>query len=271
MREKVELRRGSSVGWQIRRGSIGVDERTRWSQDRHLGSAIVLVVRHVGVRATRVCVVACADSSCLPPRVSAHQVTLTGHEGGHKQFMGVYKLSAERANNAVLYVKDEGGGVKHYLYRGDGSRDDEATAQRNGKWMVTDDESSIAENRGFVMSSKAAYLPSGLKWQTNTGPNRAWIDDPNIRCTAVRPPHDMSPRTHTRTSRLLAPPLLLAPPPPVGLCRSNRSYHNFTFADTTVLCSMRRVRRRPQRGSRSKRPSARGWRPSTPMRRPRYV
>ena len=39
-----------------------------------------------------------------------------GHTGSRKKFMGVYNKSAKKANNAVLYVKDEGGGVKHYLY-----------------------------------------------------------------------------------------------------------------------------------------------------------
>ena len=126
--------------------------------------------------------------SSLVLNLLSTQVTLTGHEGKYKNYMGVYNLSSERANNAVLFVKDVGGGVKRYLFR----------ASDTGMWLVTNDESNIAKNKGYIKSSKAADLPSsaGVMWQCYDGKN--WPDDPNLRCTAVRPPHDMSSRTHER-------------------------------------------------------------------------
>ena len=90
--------------------------------------------------------------------------------------MGVYELSAVKANGAPRFVRRLAGGGAQYLYRG----------SKSGKWIVTNDESDIAKNLGQLLSSRASDLPSeaGLGWQYGDGKN--WPDDPNLTCTEVR-------------------------------------------------------------------------------------
>ena len=89
--------------------------------------------------------------------------------------MGVYELSAVKANGAPRFVRRLAGGGAQYLYR----------SSKTGKWMVTDDESDIAKNLGQLLSSRASDLPSeaGLGWQYH---DKDWHDDPNLTCTEVR-------------------------------------------------------------------------------------
>lgn len=99
---------------------------------------------------------------------------LAGHEGTvNVKYMGTYICSANEANGAPLYVMQLGFGGKYWLYR---MKDD-------GRWMLTDEESSIAQNRGPIVSSRAAELPSevGLTWKHYDG--SAWQDDPKMTCT----------------------------------------------------------------------------------------
>ena len=63
------------------------------------------------------------------------KVTLDGHTGAQAGFMGVYELSAVKANGAPRFVRRLAGGGAQYLYRDSG-----------GKWMVTDDESDIEDD-----------------------------------------------------------------------------------------------------------------------------
>ena len=130
----------------------------------------------------------------LIPTPFVPQVKLTGCMGEYKQYMGVYKLSPQRANDAALFVKDEGSETKHYLFRDNDLED----PGNNGKWRVTKDRSDIAKNVSRFKSSKAASLPSsaGLTWQYLD--RKGWHDDPNMRCTAVRPSRDTISRTQAR-------------------------------------------------------------------------
>ena len=97
--------------------------------------------------------------------------------------MGVYALSEVKANGAPRFVKRLAGGGAHYLYR-----------NSTREWMATDDESNIAKNAGYLLSSRAADLPSkaGLGWQY--ADKGDWPDDPNLRCTEVTGPAAASPR-----------------------------------------------------------------------------
>ena len=112
--------------------------------------------------------------------VSSRQ-TFSVHTGIQAYLMGSYKPSATRlVNGAPLYVKALVGGGAHYLYRGNGNRE--------GKWLVTADERSIAQNRGAILSSQKADTPSaaGLSWlysgASSSGASSAWRDDPNLTC-----------------------------------------------------------------------------------------
>ena len=109
-----------------------------------------------------------------PPVPPFPQVTLDGHTGAQAHFMGVYELSAVKANGAPRFVRRLAGGGAQYLFR-----------SSIGAWMVTDDESNIAKNRGQLLSSRASDLPSeaGLGWQYY---DKDWPDDPNLTCTEVR-------------------------------------------------------------------------------------
>ena len=64
--------------------------------------------------------------------------------------MGVYALSEPNANGAPRFVKRLAGGGAHYLYR----------CSDDGCWMAAPYESDIAKNRGYILSSRAADLPS---------------------------------------------------------------------------------------------------------------
>ena len=92
--------------------------------------------------------------------------------------MGVYELSAVKANGAPRFVRRLAGGGAQYLYRS-------SKSSNNGRWLVTDDESKIAKNRGKLRSSRASDLPSeaGLGWRYH---DKDWHDDPNLTCTEVR-------------------------------------------------------------------------------------
>ena len=102
-------------------------------------------------------------------------VTLVGHTGRQATFMGTYERSTERrVNGSPLFVKMMAGGGEHFLYRNSGA----------GRWVVTDKESNIAENRGTIQSSTAADLPSeaGLAWKY-VDSQGDWQDGAELRCT----------------------------------------------------------------------------------------
>ena len=103
------------------------------------------------------------------------QVTLEGHTGAQAGYMGVYELSAETDDGAPRFVKRLANGKAHYLFR----------SSSDGTWVVTPEESNIAENSGPIFSLRAADLPSepelGWKyWDTS------FKNDPDLRCTDVR-------------------------------------------------------------------------------------
>ena len=105
------------------------------------------------------------------------QVTLEGHTGVRAAYMGVYELSAETDKGAPRFVKRLANGTAQYLYRN----------SSDGTWMVTDDESEIAKNLGFIYSLRAADLPSeaGLGWKYYED-DGSLKNDPDLRCTDVR-------------------------------------------------------------------------------------
>ena len=74
----------------------------------------------------------------------------------YSDYMGVYRLAAERVFCYPSYTKVEGEKT-HYLYHaGDGS----------GLWMITDSKDDIARNYGNIKSASAAELPTqeGRQW-----------------------------------------------------------------------------------------------------------
>ena len=108
--------------------------------------------------------------------LSLVQVTLEGHTGVQAAYMGVYELSAETDDGAPpRFVKRLANGKAQYLYRSSSA----------GTWVVTNDESKIAENRGAIFSLRAADLPSEaeLGWKYYDG---SFKNDPDLRCTDVR-------------------------------------------------------------------------------------
>ena len=75
----------------------------------------------------------------------------------YSDYMGVYRLAAERVFCYPSYTKVEGEKT-HYLYHaGDGS----------GLWWITDRKDRIAQNSGTIKSASAAELPTqeGLQWK----------------------------------------------------------------------------------------------------------
>ena len=88
--------------------------------------------------------------------------------------MGAYERSHE-ANGSWCYIKRHEGDITHWIFRN----------SKNGKWLVANDESNIAGNRGLICSSQVAELPTkaGLAWQYWDG--EAWQDDTNMTCTKV--------------------------------------------------------------------------------------
>ena len=65
--------------------------------------------------------------------------------------MGPYELSAEPAHGYPRYSKRAAGGATHWLYRGGVS----------GKWYVTNDESKIAKNAGYMQVRAGGGAPHG--------------------------------------------------------------------------------------------------------------
>ena len=114
--------------------------------------------------------------------------------------MGTYELSAELAHGYPRYSKRAAGGKTLWLYRSSGS----------GGWMVTDDESNIAKNLGWLNSAPAAALPTeaGLAWQYYDG---TWDDDPKMICTEV-PPRTPSAPSLPLPRSLPFPTTATAPP-----------------------------------------------------------
>ena len=100
--------------------------------------------------------------------------------------MGVYELSAVKANGAPRFDRRLAGGGVQFLFRGS-----------HGLWVVTPDESHIAKGAGAITSSRASDLPTqaGVGWQASDG--KAFQDDPNLRCTEVRGPTAAASRSRT--------------------------------------------------------------------------
>ena len=90
-------------------------------------------------------------------------------------YMGVYELSDVMGNGAPRFVKQLAGGGAHYLFR----------SSACGRWMVTDEEIDIADNRCHIRSAQASNLPSeaGLSWQCATA--GSWLLSPSLTCTEV--------------------------------------------------------------------------------------
>ena len=78
--------------------------------------------------------------------------------------MGLYQLSGEKSKSGQpMWVKhgDANTDQKRYLYRADGSTHD---GERNGLWIVGDDEVALTENRGFIRSVQSdADLPTAAR------------------------------------------------------------------------------------------------------------
>ena len=81
--------------------------------------------------------------------------------------MGLYELSGETSRSGQpMWIKHGATSTdqKRYLYRADGSTHD---GERNGLWIVADDEDMIAKNQGRIRSVQSdADLPTtaGLEW-----------------------------------------------------------------------------------------------------------
>ena len=106
--------------------------------------------------------------------------------------MGEYELEEERVNEFPLYKKAD---ESHYLYR--------ATS---GKWMITNEKESIANNAGAITARAPALLPTseGVAW--NHWDGKAWVADDAISAIDLQvrwlsdrlpePPYSTD-RTHT--------------------------------------------------------------------------
>ena len=100
-------------------------------------------------------------------------VTLMGRSGVNSYLMGVYEHDKfSMANGSPLYKKHLESGDAHFLFR----------SSFSGDWVATDEEHNIAGNKGGILSSSPADVPSGvLKWTCFDGED--WALDPRMTCT----------------------------------------------------------------------------------------
>ena len=99
---------------------------------------------------------------------------LFGHTGQLSFLMGVYELSNQTtATGSPLYINHDTGSAtnpKSFLFR----------ASTDLKWRVTNDESGLAENKGYLRSDQAdADVP--------TVPDLTWFQGESMLVAEVRP------------------------------------------------------------------------------------